>query len=69
VLAAYAGISVEEFEARSNPFLRSAEHPTLGHDDAECEFDYVSGAEQALERAAKVGWTVASIKNDWTTVF
>jgi phosphoserine phosphatase len=39
------------------------------HDDAEREFDYVSGAEQALERAAKSGWTVASIKNDWTTVF
>jgi phosphoserine phosphatase len=39
------------------------------HDDAEREYDYVSGAEQALERAAKGGWTIASIRNDWTTVF
>jgi hypothetical protein len=39
------------------------------HDDAEREFDYVSGAEQALEQAGKDGWTVVSIKNDWATVF
>jgi len=39
------------------------------HDDADREFDYVSGAEQALERAATSGWTVASIKNDWSRVF
>jgi phosphoserine phosphatase len=30
VLAAYEGISVEEFEAKSGAFLRSAQHPTLG---------------------------------------
>jgi phosphoserine phosphatase len=39
------------------------------HDDAEREFDYTSGAEQALERADESGWTVASIKSDWVTVF
>jgi hypothetical protein len=39
------------------------------HDDAEREFDYTSGAEQALERAKAEGWTVVSVKNDWTTVF
>jgi hypothetical protein len=39
------------------------------HDDAEREFDYVKGAEQALERAKAEGWTVASIKNDWAKVF
>jgi hypothetical protein len=39
------------------------------HDDAEREFDYTAGAEQALDYAAKYGWTVASIRNDWTTVF
>jgi phosphoglycolate phosphatase-like HAD superfamily hydrolase len=39
------------------------------HDDAEREFDYMTGAEHALERAAAEGWTVVSIKNDWTTVF
>jgi phosphoserine phosphatase len=39
------------------------------HDDAEREFDYTSGAEQALERAGSSGWTVVSVKNDWATVF
>ena len=47
------------------PFLRLL----LLHDDAEREYDYVAGAEQALERAAKRDWTVVSIKDDWTTVF
>ena len=41
----------------------------LLHDDAEREFDYVAGAEQALDVAAKQNWTVVSIKNDWNTVF
>jgi phosphoserine phosphatase len=39
------------------------------HDDAEREFDYTSGAEQALEQADARGWTVVSIENDWSTVF
>ncbi|MGW1344346.1 HAD family hydrolase [Kribbella sp. NPDC002412] len=39
------------------------------HDDPEREFEYTSGAEQALERASARGWTVVSIKNDWATVF
>ena len=39
------------------------------HDDAEREFDYTSGAEQALEKADTSGWTVVSIKNDWARVF
>lgn len=30
VLAAYEGISIEEFEAKSDAFLRSTQHPTLG---------------------------------------
>jgi phosphoserine phosphatase len=58
------------------PMLDFAQHddkPVLRllvlHDDADRELDYVSGAEQALERAAKGGWTVASIKNDWSKVF
>ncbi len=49
----------------AKPFLRLL----VLHDDAEREFDYTAGAEQALERAAAQGWTVASIKNDWATVF
>jgi phosphoserine phosphatase len=47
------------------PFLRLL----VLHDDAEREFDYIGGAEQALERAATQHWTVVSIKNDWATVF
>jgi len=39
------------------------------HDDGEREFDYTSGAEQALEKARERGWAVVSIKNDWATVF
>jgi haloacid dehalogenase-like hydrolase len=39
------------------------------HDDAEREFDYTAGAKDALERAEAQGWTVVSIKEDWTTVF
>jgi phosphoglycolate phosphatase-like HAD superfamily hydrolase len=39
------------------------------HDDAEREFDYTTGAERALERARTDGWTVVSVKNDWTSVF
>ena len=39
------------------------------HDDADREFDYVAGAERALELAKNRGWTVASIRDDWATVF
>lgn len=39
------------------------------HDDADREFDYTAGAEKSLDQAAADGWTVASMKNDWTTVF
>jgi len=54
-------------------FTRHPHQPSLGvlilHDDGEREFDYTSGAEDALARADASGWTVASIKNDWATVF
>ncbi len=39
------------------------------HDDADREFDYVAGAEQALEHARGMNWTVVSMKNDWTSIF
>ncbi|WP_418003275.1 HAD family hydrolase [Mycobacterium sp. PDNC021] len=39
------------------------------HDDAEREFDYVAGAERALELAKTDGWTVASMQSDWAAVF
>jgi phosphoserine phosphatase len=41
----------------------------LLHDDADREFDYTAGAEQALEAASRENWTVVSMKNDWNTVF
>ena len=54
-------------------FTQHADKPTLRllvlHDDGEREFDYTAGAEQALEQAGADGWTVVSMKNDWTTVF
>ena len=39
------------------------------HDDAEREFDDQSGAEAALERARDRGWTVISMRDDWTRIF
>ena len=54
-------------------FTQHADKPTLRllvlHDDDEREFDYTAGAEASLERAQAEGWTVVSIKNDWSTVF
>ena len=41
----------------------------LLHDDADREFDYTAGAEQALEVAEKQNWTVVSMKDDWAQVF
>jgi phosphoserine phosphatase len=39
------------------------------HDDADREFDYTAGAEVVLERARADGWTVVSVKDDWSAVF
>ena len=54
-------------------FTEHADRPSLRllilHDDPQREFDYTSGAEKALDQAHKTGWTVVSIKNDWSTVF
>jgi hypothetical protein len=58
------------------PMLRFAGGPArpglrllVLHDDPEREFDYVAGAEQALDEARAQGWTVVSVKHDWATVF
>jgi phosphoserine phosphatase len=58
------------------PMLAFAERPgrpglrlLLRHDDPEREFEYVVGAERALEQAEAQRWTVVSIRNDWATVF
>jgi phosphoglycolate phosphatase-like HAD superfamily hydrolase len=54
-------------------FARGPTHPALRllllHDDAERDFDYTAGAEDALARAADKGWTVISIRDAWSTVF
>jgi len=46
----------------------------VDHDDADREYAYVSEAatieaEPVLDTAAREGWTVVSMRNDWTTVF
>mgnify|MGYP003288106856 CR=1 FL=1 len=58
------------------PMLAFAEQPgrpglrlLVLHDDPAREFDYIVGAEQALQLASTRGWTVVSIKDDWATVF
>jgi phosphoglycolate phosphatase-like HAD superfamily hydrolase len=59
-------IEMLEFtEASASPSLQLL----ILHDDAEREFDYVSGAEKALDDAKTKGWTVASMKDDWASVF
>ena len=39
------------------------------HDDADREFACTTGAEDALDRAKTHGWTVVSMKEDWSAVF
>jgi len=58
------------------PMLRDAGGPgrpafrlLLRHDDADREFEYTKGAESALELAAEDGWTVVSMKDDWSAIF
>jgi hypothetical protein len=54
-------------------FTFHADVPTLRllilHDDAEREFAYTTGADEALKRAEADGWTVVSMERDWATVF
>jgi len=57
------------------PMLRFAGGPRqalcvlVNHDDGEREFEYTAGADHALERAAGEGWTVVSMRDDWSRVF
>ncbi len=54
-------------------FTQAGPGPTLcmlvRHDDGDREFDYTAGAEKALELAGSDGWSIASIRHDWATVF
>src|SRR6266480_7525399 len=38
ILAAFEGISVDDFEAQSDAFLRTVQHPTLGRDYLDCAY-------------------------------
>ena len=59
-------VQMLEFTHHQNkPFLRLL----VLHDDDQREFDYSTGAEQALESADKMGLTVISMKNDWAAIF
>ena len=50
--------------------LESAKFSLLvNHDDEEREFAYAKGAERSLDRAGELGWTVVSMKDEWSTVF
>jgi phosphoserine phosphatase len=57
-----ADVDIEMLEAAKFAVL-------VNHDDEEREFVYTSGAEKSLARAKELGWTVVSVKDDWTTVF
>jgi FMN phosphatase YigB (HAD superfamily) len=54
-------------------FTQHADAPSLRllvlHDDADREFAYTAGAEEALDRADREGWTVVSMRDDWAAVF
>jgi phosphoserine phosphatase len=58
------------------PMLEFTYHPNkpclsllVLHDDDQREFSYTTGAEQSLEQADQLGWTIVSMKNDWARVF
>jgi hypothetical protein len=58
------------------PMLEFAQHkdkPSLRllllHDDADREFEYTTGAEEALRKADSNGWTIVSMKRDFASVF
>ena len=41
----------------------------VNHDDEEREFAHTSAAEASFAKAMELGWTVISMKNDWSTIF
>jgi hypothetical protein len=65
-LPAFAGgnadVDIEMLEAARFAVL-------VNHDDSEREFAYTAAAERSLAKVAEHGWTVVSMKNDWTTIF
>jgi phosphoserine phosphatase len=57
-----ADVDIEMLEAARFGLL-------VNHDDADREFAYTAGGEASLAKAKELGWTVVSMKNDWTTMF
>jgi phosphoserine phosphatase len=50
--------------------LSSARFAVLvNHDDADREFAYTASAEVSLAKAEELGWTVVSMKDDWSAVY
>jgi hypothetical protein len=41
----------------------------IEHDDAEREFSYTEGTDEAVQRAKDEGWTELSMKRDWKRIF
>jgi phosphoglycolate phosphatase-like HAD superfamily hydrolase len=41
----------------------------VNHDDGDREYAYTTAAEKSLATANELDWTVASMKDDWTTIF
>jgi len=41
----------------------------VSHDDPDREYAYTTAAEKSLAAADEQGWTVVSMKDDWTTIF
>jgi len=57
-----ADVDIEMLEAAKFSLL-------VNHDDERREFAYTKGAEKALSKAQELGWTVVSMKDEWSTVF
>lgn len=57
-----ADVDIEMLEAARFALL-------VNHDDEQREFGYTTGADKSQAKAAELGWTVVSMKNDWKTVF
>ena len=47
----------------------AGQDPSLAERQSYREFAYTTGAEDALDRAKTHGWTVVSMKEDWSAVF
>ena len=57
-----ADVDIEMLEAARFSLL-------VNHDDEAREFAYTKAAEKSLTKAQELGWTVVSMKDDWSTVF